>query len=664
MPLSIVSIKLSDSIDQIAQTCHLDLVSSDVETTAIAEFSFPGDSSHTTVSDLRPDGTRINVNLGYGSIAPYTAFSGIVDHLDDTTDPDAYSYGIDLADLPDGLPERTTFTKVYNMLSIDNYLNDFQRTTSHIILADACALVGITFGRCDLPDYNIWGTFEVIRKNVIQLAEELCGPFNTFPHTQYKTRCDRNGLQIIKIDYTLGGEVPIAHTVVGDLHVARTFSRYMPENRLGSLDVVLDGGEIYGTNVDVTQNTFQFTATKTYTNDSRNIAANGQTRQLEKWVETTTNMQFTVTARLPPGDLSSIGTPLPPDNKPIGSGDNTQNGVVETDYVAALDDLITQLQAGTLATLNIVDSYTISEIKTTYTVDASGVSADSGSNLPPAGTLQTSDGPGSIDSVTTVNNTYQKMQFIDTSFTNNLVTRKVLTYSETITIEYPAAYQLPVSMSRVYHSYNTLGVEIGTLTVEYIWDRDSWLLINITSDTPSQEGTTNAEMQLYVNNPIQASVPAASVTLGGNTNTTAISAVQIGQYKMLNCLPLPTGVPRIDANSPFLGGADVLKSVYGIDNQLIIANFAARVASHISCPHMDFSGMKLICPLVEKQRYLEQQNAYWETIKVVAALDAIPFVGESAIIASSSGIVQECESEIDEDSALTTISMQRLVVPS
>ena len=671
MTLSIKKVHIEDALEQLAQTCRLELVSAEAQATGVAEFSFPGDQPHNTASAFRPDGTRLSVSLGAGADA-YPVFSGIIDYMDDMTEPDKYEYNMDLSDVPNGEPQKVTFTKIYNMISVDNFKNDFQVTSSHNVLQDACAVVGLDFGRCDLPDYAMWGTFEVVRKNVVQVAEELCAPFNTFPHTQYKVRCDRNGLQIIKIDYTLGGEVANAHIVEGYLSVHRTFERYMPDNRLGNQDVLLQGAEIYGATADQQngQNkTYKFIATKTYQSDSRNsfvyVENQPNLTGFDEWVISTTNMIFDVTAKKAAGDPSPFGDPLPILNKPVGSTDN-QQGVIETNYSSDLDTLVGMLKTGAIADLNISGSYTLSEIKQTF-------SNDTGTN----GNVVVGAGQ-TLERDSTTTSTYTIMSFADSSFVSNVVKRRVLTYSETVSRHYTQGVATPELMDRTYYNYNSLGVQTSTVVKHYIWDRDAWTLGNIDVQTASMEGSTNAEIQFYLNhptygdtigggpsNPQQLGVPPAPTELSPGGISVSVTQTQIGQYKMLNCKRLPTGVPLIDGPGINLGqpNSDIFSQVYDSNQQLKLENFAARIATHIECAHMDFSGMALICPLVDQQRYIEQNNGFWEIVTIIAGLDTIPYVGESTVIAGSSGIVEKVEHEIDGDSALTTVALKRLVIP-
>ena len=78
---------------------------------------------------------------------------------------------------------------------------------------------------------------------------------------------------------------------------------------------------------------------------------------------------------------------------------------------------------------------------------------------------------------------------------------------------------------------------------------------------------------------------------------------------------------------------------------------------------MHDSGLALIWAMCVRQRELENAGVYWELVKATASIDTSPAAGESIVVKGSSGICDSVEHALTGDSAMTTLSIRRLITP-
>jgi hypothetical protein len=608
MGLNIQSIKISDELDQLATNCTLELVANPENPNIIGEFFLPGDTQTLTATDLRPNGVQIPVIVPFDGVQE-TIFTGNVEYTDDLEDANAYSYQIDLSNLPVGYPERNQISALYNSVSVLGY---WSSVTSLFIINDVCAQAGLTIGRIDLPTYNICGNYEVIRKTPIQVCEELCAPFNHFQYIQYKVRCDKNGLSIICVDYRLGGEVDNLYPLENIISTKRSFSMYQPDNKIGASDVLLSGGDFY----ESVLQTSTGTCTKTFFQTTQN---DGDTTDTTSWTETTTNVQFevTLTAALPKDNVNQYG---------VGSAVVFGAPIVASD----LDSNIDLLKSGQISDLKINQSFVLSTQRDEY--------ADSGAILTETITTSTItsmvfDGGLGWSALyggnTYVSSTpaYEKPRLVKTAEVSE-------------TTDYMKGFTLPVTKNNKFYHYTNMGVCDYTTTQTYNWAQTGWYYMGQEVQLGDIQEFTNATIEFYDKIDSRVTLP-----LGG------ITATNVGKMQTRNgAIVLPV---RLQVEPYAL-----------TEEGEVLKNYAVNNAFQIECPHMDYNGLSMIYAQAVGQQFLESAQCYWEDVDVTAIFDTVPVIGESVLLTGSGGVLNHVEHTITPDAAISTFRLRRLIVPS
>jgi hypothetical protein len=599
MSLGIEQVIITDNIAERAKTCTTVLAPTTRVGAPIGEFQFAGDTQALSGSNLRPNGATLDVLAGYGSVPLHTVFSGNIEVMDDLEDADQYNYSIILSAIPASQNHRTKLTLMYNLLHNSSKVT--ANTNTHKILRDACSAAGIPFGRCDLPLVKVYGDYEIIRRNICEIAEDLCAPFNQFDYKHYYVRVsERDGLSIIGIDYSLGGEVDNLYEVVNVKQKTRSFERYMPDNRIGTSDVLLVGADIYSDDANsATTITSWDTVYHTYHSDSRDNDEVGN----DQWTETDTNVTFII-------EVTSI-------EGKIYTGGND------------IDDYIAALAAGEIGNISIVESYTTSTVTDSY-----------------------DDIDGRTQRVETWYS-YEQKRFPLHVYKAGERIAHVLAYDETLTTIYPDASDFEQTLVKNWYGYSDSGVQNSTVTRTYYNEgRDTWVLESMHCEASESTGLTNALIQFYVD---KANKGPDYVFLGEYAKVNA--AAVIGKYKLLNGVSISINKPptrRIIDNT--LKGYDPTAAQFEEEQR-------EKRCFQMSTPYMDIDGLNKLWDMCQRQKVLENAGAYWEVVKATSSIDTSPAAGESIIVSGSSGICDTVEHAITGDSAITTLSVRRLITP-
>jgi len=604
--LTISQVKITDNLSERAKTCNVTLAPSERVGAPVGEFEFSGDTQQLSGTTMRPNGSQLEVKSGYGTVPVHTIFNGSIENMDDLEDPNQYIYNILLSDVPLNQGYRTKLTIVFDAATYVDP-NPTGSTPAWTILETACAQAGIPFGRCDLPNFNVIGTFEAIRKNVLEIAEELCNPFNTFEFQHYFVRVDSvNGLSIIKVDYTLGGEVSNLYSLSYIENKTRSFARYMPDNRIGPAgDILLVGGDKIGSNTETGADgndgsnllTKQVTINKTYNSNSSGSSTGGT-----KWTETTTVMKYVL-------ELTYSASAIAP-----------ADGL-------SLEDYIYQLGSGTLKGINILESSTQSVATRNYE-------------------------DGELIRLTETYYTYESKSFAQHAYKTSEKTTTVLTYDETTTHEFNYGVDTPSILSKHWYTYSTAGTQESVVTENYVMDRGAWVLES--TDVQHDPGTSleNALISYYAaGGATQLSTFPNTASKNSTVEANSQQHAVIGKYKLLNGAVVPTIAPLVSSKDKT---SDPNQTQFEQEQR-------ERRAFTISVPFMDYNGLRLLYALCLRQRALEIVNPYWENVKVACSIDTSPAAGESIIASGSGGICEQVEHLITEDSATTSLALKRLV---
>lgn len=650
MSLQISNISIRDALSQITKTADIVLTPSERVTAPNVEVVSANDSTKLSVTSLRPNGAVISIRAGHNNVPIHEVFRGQVEFIDDMTDPDTFNANIQLSALPPKHPQRTKISMVWNNTRIENTGED--SITAHQILQEACDAVGLPLGRVDLPNYQLVGTYEAFNRSVVDIANDLIGPFNAFDYLRYYVKCDEmNGLQIIAIDYSAADSaIGFAPNLVYELPnvktIKRTYEMYMPDNRIGDNDILLTGGDrlIPKDDTDTDRDdpndpggdrplTFIFKTT--VTQDFWSSSYSDQHTTPEQYTRNLTRVEFDV-------EMVNFST----------------SAQTLSDVVSALENS-TSLDAD----LRITASRTIYEASWQY------------------------EG-GDLTQFREVNYTYTTRTFKGYEQTGNVIhstfQQIVLTYSEELTKVFVKS-EYPLEMVRNYYYFNDFGVQYGTESRKYAYFpgieiplpspvgpanfRGGWFLRTVDWSFSSGLDTINARIRLYLDYlrllragfDAQRDSPFDPTTGTGNPNPgNNLDKQQIVQYQTLNGEPfLPENVlspKKTDDQDQFIE-TDIHANY--TEEQLRL-----RKAFQLTCPHMTFAGLDLIYDICLRQVELERLNAYWENTSVTALIDTTVAVGGVVKAEGSVGIVENLSHNISADEATSDLSLRRLIVPS
>lgn len=658
----ITHVLIKDSISLLARTCKLTLAPDSSEESPVAEFGLPGDKTRTTGMTIRPNGGMISLQAAYGDIPQHDIFVGSIEFMDDLEDPDKNVFNIDLSDMPPGRRHRKKLTRIDHQVS---KMNGFSVLSAHKLLTRVCALAGIPFGRCDLPDFRIVGVCETVRQTPIEVANSLIGAFNAFEYVQYKVRCDRNGLQIIKIDYTQGGEVTNLHEFGDITKKERHYEMYFPENWIGDSDVLLTGGDKYGPQL----NTFQqlgendddsgiqpnkpvvkrIKVFKTFEASSQTSTDGAGPDALDQWAETEVRAEVDLDLTFATGvQYTDWNTAWTAESDP----DIRQN----------FDTILGAFAEGQILNLTVVDTRVVSSISRTY------------------------DSINGLLNKRETTYVYGEETFTRRVWQTGKDTQIMLQSQTTITTLYPNSRELPQSMVKVSYSYNMYGNVDKTTTRNYYWTR-VWILRNTQVETNDTSATSNAEYQWLaqeaqakadagyraveaVNDQLKKALAPMVLSIDLGSDRSGPNRTPIGKYQLLNGAVfnmVPTNpalrVPMVRTDQSLFPSpnASRLANLDPNGNSTITEEIA-RSAFQLQHPYLDYAGLRLLWAMCQREKQLEQANAYWEVVTVTGSMDTTPTVGESLLAGDSSGIVEDVTHNIDGDAALTAVTLRRLIL--
>lgn len=654
--LQVEKAQIKDDLNQLAATCKVTVRPTKTQASPAVEFSFPQDvpgSQNGNLTNLRPAGSQVGISAVINGVMQGDIFFGTVEFLDDMTDANQYEYTIDMSKLPVGFPNRTRFSQIFNSFetviqptgSGDTQEQVFGVTNTSLnsvgavdLLQQCCNIVGIPLGRCDLPNYAVSGTFEIIRKNVIEVARELCDPYNHFDFQHYYVRCDQSGLSIIFVDYTMGmGEGGPAYVVSKAKSVKRTFEVYMPDNRVGNADVLITGAHVTGivppkaipsTSVQPTTNEIALTQTffQSTENDTFSAASNGSgvgagtsyapigtagltnvsssPPLLTNWSETTTTMAILI-------EFPSTTSPQ-----------------------TTLDGFIGAYQIDRTQSFRVKESYTLSTVTDDYT---------------------SAGGQGNERTLlkhTDTENNYQMLQFSTATSQAQPINKRVLVSRQTTVTQYANGHEVPTSMDVEAFFYTSTGELYQSLTQKFVFIRNTWVLIETSSDIKNDLNIATAGL-VYSNKPatanpsvLKSNVSEQSFKVAQMYTIQLYNGIDIYQYEMNFLGPLTSPPGGLDPVAPPLN----------------LAFLDTRLAFTIHAPFMLAADLQAIWILCLREKTIETLNPYWEMIEIECPADFTPMVGEPVIVTGYAGIAEKVEHVLDANSAITKISLKRLVL--
>lgn len=677
--LTIEQVTITDVLTERAKTCMTVLAPLSRVGAPAAEFQFPGDTQQLSGTHIRPNGSIIHVAAGYGNVPQQTIFSGTVEVMDDLENPDLYTYNIVLSEIPASQNHRTKLTILYDLLW--SAFQGSASTTTHAVLADACKKAGVPLGRIDLPNVQCIGNYEVIRKNICEIAEDLCSPFNQFDYMHYFVRVsERDGLSIIGVDYTKAGGVDNTYELLNVEDKTRTFQRYMPDNKIGTSDILLIGADRYSSlsgevtllgppqippRTIITEPVISYrTLTHTYESDSRTdsykaskITPGTQERTPEAWIETETTMEFVIREVYAPGPITIITSGL------------------------FMDHVHASQESGQVS-FEVLESYTTKvEVRSYEYQTPTGGAA----GFQQAGVERT-------------DNTYAYIKFSEQVYKPGDLSTHVLVGTTVQCDDYIDNSLLPATLVRTTYDYDpATGAQISRTTFSYYYDaRHSWVLDTSSAENTASPNIRNSSVVLagFVSSPEES--PPITYTGGSPTNLgaarlapkpsallgkyqlldgaayerpmTALINPNTGQFvvspgtapadtwslRVLNINSAPLRAIPTTANNAALPGYDPTASDFDVEQ-------LEKRCFQMSIPYMDYAGLSLIWAMCKRQQQLERMGVYWEIIKATASIDTTPAAGESIVVAGSSGICDSVAHTITPDSATTTLSIRRLI---
>jgi hypothetical protein len=586
-----------------------------LESSPVAEFGYPGDEPMEGGTSIRPNGAFVDVIGGYGGLPPHILFRGSIEYMDDMEDPDALIYKMVLSQVPRGFPHRQKKSAVWNMTSHAEDIG-WESVTAHTVLSTICAKAGIILGRCDLPDYNLWGTYEVVQQSPIEVAEALIAPFNQSDHEKYFVRMDMNGLQIIKVRYAQGGDTVngvTSYPLSNILKKQSSYQIYVPTKSVDG-DILLSGGDKYGTNL-AGAGVWQVTAVHTYIEDSRSGQFNQVTGEYVAptgtYTEKVTEVAFDVELSYVAEDIAYDATVSFPAT-PVNGQD--------------IDSIVSQVKNGDFTSVTILNSLPWHTIERQYTL----VGLQSIVETFVTYEVKTFTGDGSVD----------------TSFTNT--ERTVSTSDTTTTYSIGGGGIVPTTMVKRWYVYDNLGNVINTTINEYNYYR-GWHLSKQTLESGESAAITNSQIQFYLNAWNAYNNPPEGKPLKNGTRISS-NKTPLLRYQLLNGKKLmPLTIPKRHGNSSFIISEDYWTSLV-----------KTRAAIQVNCPGMDYEGLYLVWANIQESLQYQTSGTYWHQIDCNHTLDTSPVVGESIRIGGVTAICESLKHTITLDEAVTQASAKRL----
>jgi hypothetical protein len=661
----IKSIKTTDSISKLAKTAVVTVVANAEVNTPAAEFGLPGDTGGAlTITDLRPNGSTLDLRISYDNIPYHSIFSGHIEFMDDLDNPDVWEAELDLTELPPGNQIRKPMSYIYNFFPPGPTADPDAVTAKSIILAQAAA-AGINVGRLDFPDYNVNGSFEVNHESVIELTKSLIEPFNLYPYLQYHVRCNNDGLQVIGINYLLGSDLPTgasAYPLLNYKSLKGKFEQYIPDRPVGDCNILLLGANIPGAESKtwnakhLAEETFTITDsvnTNTLVNQSPTGAIPNSFETNYSVVDTTIDViiLFTgyddtnVPSNWSPEKKAArtrtlFGTPDSPPLTVIPNTEKNPDGTIPVQF----------------APVQYVDSYSIIAQN-------------------PQQIVQSDYANGELTKVTTTSYTYGLISITSgPSYAQTTQNRRVLLSDRREEVIYPNGQAFNFSASTTTYTYDNEGSQTSTITDNYAGYQNEWIYtetqtqvqhkINLQDSITATESSDQAFKQEYgvtvlsqgnVNNV----APSVSETSNGQgiVSRTVTSWVQsMDQFRLWN------GEIITKANYwQIIGGVDPNNPYDLLDLNIQELDRMAKTAYRMTFSHMDYAGLYLIWAIIQQEEALEHGAYYWDILTAEMPIDSVPVVGTSVVINGKAGICEDVSHDIDGDHALSTVTIKRLI---
>lgn len=248
MSMNIVKIKVNDNLEQISRTCDVDVRPDERSVRPSIEFQMKGDDAPTLgATDLRPNGETLQILANYEGYSDIL-FEGTLDYVDDIQESDGFYGQMSFMNAPSARVYRKSHYEVFNEVAVPNQSMRtlFPKTNSHSVLKKLCEKTGLTFGRCDLPNYPMLGVIEFEGMDLLACAERVAASFNFFPFCQFFPRINGNVFEIIRVDYSDHGEGD-SYDLTGEIIDQRhRYHAYIPNEIIGDSNVLLTGAERFG----------------------------------------------------------------------------------------------------------------------------------------------------------------------------------------------------------------------------------------------------------------------------------------------------------------------------------------------------------------------------------------------------------------------------------
>lgn len=610
--LKITEVVIEDSLGQLAKTCTLTLVAMTAEGDAVAELGGIGSAA---VASILPNGSVIDIVGTYGGSLSHVLFKGAIEYMDDLNDPDKLSYKMILSQTPRGFPHKQRRSSIWNMTEHGEDVGSAS-VSSVGVLSSLCSMAGISLGRCDIPSYSIWGTYEVHNQTPVEVAQSLAAPFNQGENEKYYVRADTNGLQVIRVDYSHAGRnnYEIAHVT----RRKTNYQQFVPSISDG--DILLTGGEKYGTQRDVVAK-WTGSISQEYSAYSRE-----GDRSVSRHTTYIFHLEITVEDSALEGGLDLPRFPT--------AGDS-------------IWWVLEQAELGLYSTVTILDSLPVHSFETT-----------------------TSAVVGLISTEETWTN-FEERSFTGSGLAPALTnsTKWVQTDSTMIRCVGVSRGTWPTKMTKTWYYYWDTGDSRGSAQSDYYYaysgNWTSWLYgypqtmpgvykwYFQKSSVTFADGAaaTNAEIQMALNGWNEFNNPGEP-PLPPNGAVYKSAQVPVLTYRTLNGTPLlPAQLPKKKTrNTSVILSAEYLDSLGKM-----------RGAQSISCPGMDYGGLSLVLNAVRKTQNFSAGRWCWQNRTIDCVLDTTPVVGENINYQGVTGICESFKHTINEDSATTEITTRSLI---
>jgi len=599
MPNSVESLRIRDSVDQIAAFGTLALVPErggsgsryqllDASTDAADRDALPI-VNQSLVPKLYFNNTLIG-NLVTGDGKCY------VTHADGRFSSDESTYNLTITSEDAYAPHRRRVTALFPSPDRHGSIKTLHDALNHV-----ASVAGTSVNLVGLPDYKLFGTAEFINDTLLAAMISGAQPMNQFDFYKIYPRFQFGTLAYLVVNYTKVPRNPYAIPNVKE--VTRTYTRYTQGTLIGDQDIIVSGGDraLLPSELAHLTPTARFQEVS-YTEVQRYTSQVGEQTiaQYENWVEVETTTRIDVQLR-----RDTAGTWVLP---------------------TSLTHAVEELKTGTIDDIRIVKTVPLQRIERQYST-YEGLISESKTTM-------------QYTTAIFNNGIYRDGQRVGLDcedIAGLFESREIQTGETTTNYIFPTGERLPTTQTRREYIWNSVGAVESTVSSSYTFFRDSWVRTDISQQVTDPLDLVNATIQFW-------------------------SKFRSESKGISKSPPLKRPLPTLE-RWRLKNGELVTETFFRAEDctqfdatDLLLSGFEIEV------PMAQQAGLKIVSDLAVRQKAIEQARGYWETLTVTSTIDLNVYVGMPASAEGKYGYVDSVEHTITQDEGTTTTTLRFLHV--